>query len=84
MMEISLFARHMAAQNKLYLPASLVVQWGHLTEFWPMGWKRRAGWQHSLKVAAMGLPFLPPLQLLTGWNMEILAEPPEPWSMNGK
>lgn len=67
MMETSLFAGHMAAQNRLYLPASFAAQWGHMTKFWPMGWKQRGGWQHSLKVAVMAFhPFLPSNFLLAG------------------
>lgn len=78
MMEPPLFAGYMVAQNRLYFPASLVAQWGHMTEFWPMRRKQRAGWQHLLRMAAVGLPFLPLLQLPAGWNVEILAEAPDP------
>lgn len=80
MMEPPLFAGHIAAPNRLYFPASLAAQWGHMTTFWPMGWKQRTGWQHLLKMATMGLPFLPLLQLPAGWKVEILAEAPEPWT----
>lgn len=64
----------MAAPNRLYSPASLAVQCGHVTEFWPMNGSRRVGRQHLLKMGATGPPSILPLLTPAGCNVEISAE----------